>query len=363
MACSIFRRWYCWAVMLFVFQALFLISSALLHVLYRSVVLGPERTAGAEAAVPVFRQVEHDDIVEQAKALATEPQTPVEREGEAKGAIAQKKGSATLSRKWLWKYGVGYSREGAKPTAWVMCPGRMTENQKKAFTQRPGKNIVVSLNRYIFSPTYTKPGVVPTHHWNMEADEVASGYCLRELKKAQAEFAKKAKTRTGRTVMKFEAGYGECYIVQESAINAWKMGVHFISSEAVIKLLKSLKIPPLMPFLHTVDDWVVDHPLPIVLGGSTLLQGISLAVSLTPSGSTIKLIGCSGFRESKGKKDISHEARLVREKVKTLLDSGPGWEVVNCDPRSEYVKQGAMRAVSCGESTDSEYDLEANLTR
>lgn len=283
---------------------------------------------------------------------------------EISGALVQSEqgGTVPLSRPWLWKYGVAFSRNAKKPDAWILCPGPSRKAELNQLREKLGKSNAISLSRYLFPKEFEKYGLPPTHHWVTEKTEITSGFCLTELKRAQKEFAKRATKEQRKTVvMKFSDNYGECYVVQEEAIAAAKSGIPVIGSTIVIKFLRSLKIPPMNPYLHEVDEWFSDHPLPFAFGGLTLLQGIAIVVSLQPQGANIKLVGCSGWRGLKGKakKDPEHmkwEANKLRDTIRMLSEAGPGWEVTNCDSRSEYVKLGAMSAVTCGDGRE-EYDL------
>lgn len=148
----------------------------------------------------------------------------------------------------------------------------------------------------------------------------------------------------------------ECKVAGGVIANAARYGIHLIAKSSVIKLARGFSSKHHL--FHKIDDWEKEHPLPLKFNGLTLGNGIRIAISLEPGGALIKLLGCTGsctrvkkFTGSCDSHGVHYDVPRVTHKLqkplKVLRTLGPGWEVVNCDRKSQYVRNGLMQAADC----------------
>eukprot|EP00930_Biecheleria_cincta_P007178 TRINITY_DN108353_c0_g1_i1.p1 TRINITY_DN108353_c0_g1~~TRINITY_DN108353_c0_g1_i1.p1 ORF type:complete len:399 (-),score=32.27 TRINITY_DN108353_c0_g1_i1:5-1201(-) len=249
-----------------------------------------------------------------------------------------------LERTWLDKYGdragSWTARAGTRRVVWLICTGRISSSQAQAFKLVRRDSYVVSLNKFLYDADDFKD-IVPTHHWMVEAGGAAisgNGSCLQQWINA------------GRM-----DGF-ECKVAGRVIGNAARYGIHLIAKSSVIKLARSISSKHNL--FHHVDDWDKQHPLPLKFNGLTLGNGIPIAISLEPGGALIKLLGCTGSCtrvkkfvgscDSHGVHyDVPRVTRKLQKPLQALRALGPGWEVVNCDQKSHYVRNGLMQAADC----------------
>lgn len=237
---------------------------------------------------------------------------------------------------WLATYGANVSAADPKPEVWVLCTGNFTEEQATAYKRRRGASLgTVSLNRYVLSKRFLKTGIVPTHHWLVETDPVVKGGCLKLFK------------AMGR-IKHME----ECKVAMKVGQAALDHGIHLIAKAPLVEFWKETFGELLGPYLHEMPAWFEEHPLPVRISALTLGHGVQIAVSLAPQGAVVKLLGCDGKMTSRSQRsrhhrDLEKVAESLRPSVQHLQVVGPGWEVVNCDPQSSYVRKGAMPSGSC----------------
>ena len=134
----------------------------------------------------------------------------------------------------------------------------------------------------------------------------------------------------------------ECHIAKTTALEAVENHVTIISRQLTISFMRQcVRNRVRSSSFLDIGQWTQRHPTPRCIHGLSVGMGIQIAASLLPKGGSIKMVGCDGGAASDPRKphpDLPKLSRSMKGIGAFLRTAGPGWELVNCNRRSNYVK-------------------------
>jgi len=241
-----------------------------------------------------------------------------------------------LAPQWRLKYGEHVEPLVPKPVVWVICTGIHPADDVAAFHRlRQSEDVVVTLNKFLFLGRTMRLNITPTHHWLVETGPVVSGECAQSARKRKSsEIPSK----------------NECFIAGKVIKKAHSLGTKLVGKTPVLEYARALEGNTMDHLLLEDESFRSENPLPIDLSALTLGHGLQIALGLSPRGALIKLFGCDGtdtFSKTRKHKNLDDVTQKLGNKVALLSRMRPGWDIINCNTESLYVRAGLMPGGNC----------------